>query len=110
MSKSQRTKGAQGEREFCALLSEELGINVQRQLGQARDGGCDTWLQVADKPMAVEIKRHEKASVLSWLRQVRQVEADMHVVAWRPSRESWQVCMPVETFLQLVREAGVRDG
>ena len=38
MTAAQRNKGARGEREFCALLSERLGEKYFRQLGAARAG------------------------------------------------------------------------
>lgn len=107
MSRSQRIKGAAAEREFAALLNEHLGVTVSRELGQSRDGGCDLRLTIAGKPAAIEVKRHERASPLQWVRQVKQVEADYHVVAWRPSRTGWMAIMPMETLVKLMREAGV---
>lgn len=107
MGRSQRTKGAAGERELAGLINDALGTSTSRVLNQSRDGGCDLWLSVADKPMAIEVKRVERASVPAWLAQVAKVEAEYHVVAWRPSRQPWTVCMPFDDFLKLVREAGV---
>ena len=37
-----RNKGAGAEREFAALVSEALGVEVKRKLGQAREGGDDS--------------------------------------------------------------------
>ena len=107
MSKSQRTKGQAGERELAGIINDELGTSISRNLDQTRDGGCDLWLTVAGKPMAIECKRQERASVPAWLAQVAKVEAEYHVVAWRPSRQPWTVCMPLEDFLKITREAGV---
>lgn len=53
MSKSQRTKGAVGEREICDLIFRDLGIEVHRNLQQTRDGGADIKL----KPFSIEVKR-----------------------------------------------------
>ena len=107
MSKSQRTKGAAGEREVVGILRDELGIEVARNLDQSRDGGCDITLQVAGKAMALEVKRQERASVPTWLAQVGKVDAEYHAVVWRPSRQAWTVCLPLADFIKLVREAGV---
>ena len=107
MSKSQRTKGAAGEREVCGILRDELGVEVGRELGQSRDGGCDIRLEVAGQSMALEIKRQEKASLPAWLAQVAKVEAEYHAVVWRQSRKPWTVALPLEDFIKLIREAGV---
>ena len=36
-----RNKGAAGERELAALLQDQLGFVVKRNLGQARDGDVE---------------------------------------------------------------------
>ena len=107
MSKASRDKGASGEREVCALLSEELGINAQRQLDQSRDGGCDIFINVAGKSCAIEVKRQERSKPLEYLRQLQAVEADLHMVLWRPSRTNWIGILPWETLSLLLRECGV---
>jgi len=43
--RGKRAKGAAGERELAALLSEHLGFVVKRNLGQARDGADDLTVQ-----------------------------------------------------------------
>ena len=54
MSAMQRTKGAGGERELARLLQEHLGIPVNRNLQQTRQGGAD----LIDVPgWAIEVKR-----------------------------------------------------
>ena len=109
MGASQRRKGAAAEREVCQLLREQLGVEVGRNLEQTRSGGCDIWLEVAGKPMAIEVKRQEKTSVPQWLDQVMAVVgAECHSVCFRPSRRQWMVAMPLETWLFLLRESGVK--
>jgi len=39
MGKSQRTKGASFERDIVHVLQDALGIQVERNLNQTRDGG-----------------------------------------------------------------------
>ena len=39
--RGRRNKGATGERELAAILTDEMGFVVKRKLGQARDGGHD---------------------------------------------------------------------
>lgn len=65
MSKMQRTKGAQFERETAATLSAELGTVVKRKLGQARDGGDD----MEAGPFRIECKRRAGIAVYEWLEQ-----------------------------------------
>jgi hypothetical protein len=54
-----RTKGAVAEREIFNILSDCLGVKVERNLVQTREGGSDT--VVGD--WAIEVKRQETLSV-----------------------------------------------
>ena len=93
MSASQRRKGQAAERELCALLSDELGTLVRRNVDQARQGGADC-LEL--QGFAVEIKRHERLSRPSWWRQaVRQADAlgAEPILFYRRSREAWRAML-----------------
>ena len=107
MSKSQRTKGAEGEREAAHLLSDLLGQSVQRILSQTRDSGCDMRVLSTAGNIAVEVKRQEKASLYTWLEQAKESadEGELCAVMWRPNRRGWVVCMPLEEWASLVRES-----
>jgi hypothetical protein len=59
MSKMQRDKGAQFEREIATMLS------VRRNLGQARDGGAD----ITIPGWQIECKRRAKIAVYEWINQ-----------------------------------------
>lgn len=110
MSKASRDKGASGEREVVARLRDELGLeHVARQLDQARDGGCDIVISVAGKSCAIEVKRTEACRPLAYMRQVQAVDADLHLVLWRKSREDWLAMVPWDTLMTLLREQGVSD-
>ncbi len=91
MSKSQRDKGARGEREFLKLLGAELGEMLQRNLAQTRDSGSDC-LQVAG--WAIEVKRQESLSRPKWWRQACR-DADAlglrPMMAYRRNGEPWMV-------------------
>ena len=66
MSASQRTKGATYEREVCDAFTTLLGRKVQRNIGQARDGGND----IDIGPLVVECKRRKTlGTVYGWLQQ-----------------------------------------
>lgn len=106
MSKSQRTKGAQGEREAAHLLSEELGQVVERILSQTRDGGHDLEVTSTAGKICIEVKRQERANILAWMDQAEQSAGEhLAAVMWRPSRKGWQVVMSVKDWVKLVREA-----
>ena len=105
MSKSQRDKGAAGEREAAAVLTDLLGVPaIKRRLSQTRDGGYD--LDVLG--VAVEVKRQERPSLPQWVRQATEAgnEADkLAAVIHRTNRAPWLVTMSVDDWCSLVREA-----
>ena len=105
MAKSQRTKGAAGEREFCKLLAEHGFPEPKRLLGQARDGGGD----IPTPPFMWEIKRRQKLAVYQFMRQVvdavgNHALCDVPVVALRADGEEWLVLMRAKDVLPLLRE------
>jgi Holliday junction resolvase len=65
VSKSQRNKGAAGEREWVKML-ESVGLKTKRALGQARDGGGD----VPAPPYCWEVKRRQRVSIYEHIDQV----------------------------------------
>ena len=93
MSAAQREKGMRAERELCALLTDELGTLVRRNVDQARIGGADC-LELHG--FAVEIKRVEKLARPTWWRQaVRQAEAMRcePILFYRQSRQPWRAML-----------------
>ena len=109
MGKASRTKGASAERELSALLFDELGIRLQRRVGQCRDGGCDLEVHPEERgPIAarlarfsIEVKRHATASphlIERWWQQaVEQAKATYRipVLAYRADRLSWRFVVPL---------------
>jgi Holliday junction resolvase len=100
--KMARNKGAAGERELAAILTDKLGFVVQRKLGQARDGGDD--IQIGK--YRIEVKRRERVQVDQWAEQVEQAagESDVPVVVYRRNGQPWRVVVPLEWFIEQVRE------
>lgn len=93
MSAAQRNKGSRGERELFALLSEQLGVTVTRNLSQTRGGGADA----LDVPgWAIECKRQEAVSIASWwtqaLRQAKQT-GRKPALFYRQSRKPWRAVL-----------------
>ena len=103
MSKSQRTKGASGEREVVHIIRDELGIECHRNLDQVRDGGADIFL----KPYRIEVKRRARiANIYEWVAQAEKSCAigERPVVAFRADGKGWLAVVPLTLFLSLIRE------
>lgn len=98
-----RNKGAAGERELAALLSEHLGFVVRRNLGQARDGADDLTVQ----QFRIEVKRRERLEVDKWSEQVEACAqpGEVPVVAYRRNGQPWRVCLRLDDFIPLMRDA-----
>lgn len=68
MSKMQRTKGAVYEREIAKALSHAFGREFKRNIGQARDGGCD----IDVGPLVCELKRRKSLKTIEgWMAQAQ---------------------------------------
>ncbi len=103
MSKSQRTKGANGEREVCKLIFEILGIEAHRNLSQTRDGGADIKLP----PYSLEVKRRARiGNVYDWMDQAENGCSvnEKPAVVFRADGKKWLACIPLDDFLSLARE------
>lgn len=100
MSKSQRTKGAVGERELAAILSDHLGLIVKRTLGQARDGGHD----IQTGRFKWEVKRRKAIAVYDFMEQVEEAceHNETPIVAMRADGKGWLVMMKLEDFLPML--------
>jgi hypothetical protein len=86
-----RSKGQRGEREFFAILSEQLGTCVRRNVDQARNGGADG---IEVPGWAVEVKRVESGFQSAWWEQaIGQAEVSNRApaLAYRASRQPWRV-------------------
>jgi hypothetical protein len=99
--KHSRNKGATFERwvadEFTRALGGLLRERIQRNIGQARDGGDD--ITVGD--LRVECKRYAKMGFYPWLKQV-QAAADITervVVVAKADNEPAVAIIPFEQFL-----------
>ena len=102
MSRSQRLKGAGGERELAAILTDQLGFVVQRTLGQARDGGHD----IQTGRFKWEVKRRKAIAVYDFMAQIQAAcEADeVPVVAMRADGKGWLVMLKLEDALPMLRD------
>lgn len=101
MGKSQRTKGAAGEREVCHLIQDTLGVEAKRNLSQTREGGCD----IAVEPYHIEVKRRARiGQIYDWLEQAEEScqNGERSVVFCRADKKKWLVVMSAEEALKLI--------
>lgn len=97
MSATQRRKGAAGERELARLLTEELGVDIWRNLEQVRSGGADL-LGLAC--WSIEVKRQERLALPTWWRQACAEAGEyLPVLAYRQSRRPWRFRLPLEIVM-----------
>lgn len=93
MTAMQVRKGKAGERELAGLLREHLGIEVTRNLVQARSGGSDL---LGLPGWALEVKRAARPALAAWWRQTcEQAEAvgERPALAYRLDRQPWRVVL-----------------
>lgn len=100
--RGKRNKGAAGERELAALLSEHLGFVVKRNLGQARDDADDLTVQ----QFRIEVKRQERLQVDKWSEQVEACAqpGEIPVLAYRRNGQPWRVCLRLQDFIPMMRD------
>jgi len=105
MSKSQRTKGAQFEREVASMF-KFAGYEAKRNLGQTRDGGHDLDVE-CHIPLTIECKRRKKAmQAMKWLEQADAAEQEgMSVVVTRGDGGRTAVVMYWEDWISLFQKA-----
>jgi len=104
MGASQRTKGAVYEREVANYLSDELGREVKRNIGQARDGGDD----ITIGKFRLECKRRARiGNIYEWLDQAQAASevGECPVVVARGDGRRSVAIVDLAIFTQLMREA-----
>ena len=97
-----RNKGARGENELAGILTDELGFEVKRKLGQARDGGDD--IQIGK--YRIEVKRREALRLDDWCQQI-EVYCDpreVPIVAYRRNGQPWRAVVPMAWLIAKIRE------
>lgn len=99
MGKRQRQRGAETEREVCDEIAKATGWVVKRELGQARDGGCD--IRVGS--FVVEVKRRKSIAVYEWVDQAIAATkpGEQPVVVCRADKKQFLVIQPLEDWLKM---------
>jgi Holliday junction resolvase len=97
-----RNKGAAGERELAGILTDELGFEVKRKLGQARDGGDDIQLG----KYRIEVKRREALRLDDWCQQIEACcdPREVPIVAYRRNGQPWRAVVPMAWLIKQIRE------
>jgi Holliday junction resolvase len=111
MGKSQRDKGARGEREAVKELGK-YGIAAVRtapmQAGAAGQFGDIAIKQQCDLFMPwlrVEVKRQERASVDAWLNECQSHGSPEALVMYRRNQGEWRVCLSLSDLITMMRSA-----
>lgn len=100
--RGRRNKGSHAEREIAAILTDQLGFVVKRNLGQARDGGDD----ITIGQYRLEIKRQERLQIDAWSAQVEACAnpSEVPVVVYRRNGQPWRVCLLLDDFIPMMRD------
>jgi hypothetical protein len=99
MSKSQRTKGQEGEREVAAIFAA-AGYSVRNLEGQ----GDALAIGSNGRLMHVEVKRQERIQILMWLRQAASEtpKGVPPVVTFRRNHGEWMACLRLDDLLGML--------
>lgn len=97
-----RSKGSRGELELSKILTDELGFEVKRKLGQARDGGDD--IQIGK--YRIEVKRREALRLDDWCQQIEACcdSREVPIVAYRRNGQPWRAVVPMAWLISKIRE------
>lgn len=103
MGKSQRNKGARGEREVASILAEALNLPARRGVAQCRAGSDAA--DVEGTPWWVEVKIGARPNIVAAMRQaVTSADARPPVVWTRRDREDWLVTMRASDWLLMAKK------
>lgn len=104
MSRSQRSKGAGGEREIAAVVRDLTGWDVRRRVRQ-HDGDTDL---VGVPGWACEVKRHataQRGDIRAWwnqaVDQAGRVSGAVPVLFFRRDRDEWRAVWPIAATLAI---------
>ena len=113
MGRSQRTKGATGEREVVAALQARGHHSRRTAPMQTGYGGTHGDADVAGLPgYHIEVKRQEALSLDKWSAQAEadaSVTGNVPLVVYRRSRQPWRVALTLDAFLDLYELAHGKD-
>lgn len=95
MGRSQREKGARGERELAKILGG-------RRTGQAQSQHAAPDADISDclPGYFIECKRQERVQIEAWCKKAEDEAGELvPVVIWRRNNQPWRVTMLLDDFL-----------
>jgi Holliday junction resolvase len=98
MGAMQRNKGSRAENQFAAMLTDSLGFEIKRSLGQARDGGADIKLG----PFQIQIKHAMRPQIKAWWQQTCQDAFKGNgapVLAYKINRQGWRIRVRMQELI-----------
>lgn len=100
MGKYQRQKGHSFERWVANRLSARLGRQINRNIGQARDGGDD----ITVSNFRIECKRRRKIGVYPWFKQVQETcrRDELPIVVLQADYQEPLALIPLEALLDYI--------
>lgn len=106
MSIDFKRKGSQGEREFFKAIGDSLGIDIVRNLEQARGGGHDHAGLVFG--FAIEVKRGERLRLPEWWKQAQSqalAAGGRPALAYRQNRKQWLIQARISDLFPVTLES-----
>jgi hypothetical protein len=98
-------KGATFERDVCKWLGVNLGIETERLLGQARNGGAD----IETDHFLIEVKRRETLNLYEWWSQVLRAKENhpnkdiIPIVVFKQNRKDMEWLIPANLLPNVKR-------
>jgi Holliday junction resolvase len=100
MGNSQRTKGAEYEREIVQIFRQS-GYECSRNLSQTRDGGGDIIIE----DLLIECKRRKSIAVYDWIDQAERAAGNRKpIVIARGDQKHNIVILNLIDFLDMLRK------
>jgi Holliday junction resolvase len=105
-----RLKGHNFERDVAKQLTEDVGVEFKRGLGQARNGGSENSDVISESLpwVHIECKRHKKCNIKEAVRQAKDDiqksgEPRMMIAITKDDREEMLVTMTYEQWVVLFK-------
>lgn len=104
IGKSNKRKGAVGERELANILKNKYGYNTRR--GQQHGGYFEADV-VGLSGIHIECKRCRNLQIYKWIEQAKNDKRDgeIPVVMFRRDKQQWLVFMELDDFMEMYNDS-----
>jgi hypothetical protein len=100
MGKSQRVKGAQGERDIVNRFKKAGFLDATRNYADKVDGlGVDVWAGALD----IQVKTYKNYAPLSKYKEVKS-NAGFKALVTKGNNEPWMIALKLDDFLKIVND------